>query len=344
MADVFSYEKLYQDLKEGKNVTPVSREEVLMMTLIDRLANVGADEETTEQLQLISERLSAISETRSLKKFIDSTANLGNVFGKSDVTSYIGIIDYDDTNNLTSANQMFYGARKLETIPLFDTSKVTSMSQMFRDCNVLSEIPLFDTSKVTSMDYMFGSCAALKTIPLFDTSKVTSMGQMFEWCTQLETIPLLDTSHIYGMYKMFYSCKSLKTIPELDIRTVSDSNSYTHQTFYNCQSLETCLLRNIKASIQVGSGTSYGHLLTVDSLIHLIYELRDTGKSKTLTIGSANLAKITDVYVKTIDITDEMRAEDDLIDEKLPFEVCESTDEGAHLITEYATLKNWQIA
>jgi len=103
-------------------------------------------------------------------------------------------------------------------------------------------------------------------------------------------------------------------------------------------------LRNIKTNLQVGSGTSYGHLLTVDSLIHLIKELRDTGFSKTLTIGSANLEKLANVYVRTIDITDEMRAEDDLIDEKLPFVVCESTDEGCMLIKDYVNFKNWKLA
>ena len=38
-----------------------------------------------------------------------------------------------------------------------------------------------------------------------------------------------------------------------------------------------------------------------------------------------------------------MRAEDDLIDEKLPFEVCESADEGGMLTTDYVGLKNWSI-
>jgi hypothetical protein len=50
------------------------------------------------------------------------------------------------------------------------------------------------------------------------------------------------------------------------------------------------------------------------------------------------------VYVKTVEITDEMRAEDDLIDKKHPFEVCESTDEGAMLIKTYASsVKGWTM-
>ena len=117
-----------------------------------------------------------------------------------------------------------------------------------------------------------------------------------------------------------------------------------YRIFEYCRKLTDVRLRNIKTNLQVGSGTSYGHLLTVDSLTHLIYELRETGSTKTLTVGSANLEKLADVYVKLVDITDEMRAEDDLIDEKLPFVVCESTDEGAILITDYVSSKNWKIS
>ena len=38
-----------------------------------------------------------------------------------------------------------------------------------------------------------------------------------------------------------------------------------------------------------------------------------------------------------------MRASDILVDRKLPFEVCNSTDSGAMTISEYLALKNWQI-
>jgi hypothetical protein len=139
---------------------------------------------------------------------------------------------------------------------------------------------------------------------------------------------------------MFSGCSKLSIVPQLDCRNVTDFDS----AFRSCNALTEIWIKNIKANLTVGSGKSYGHLLTVDSLTHLIYELRDIGSTKTLTIGSANLAKLTNVYVKLIEITDEMRTEDDLIDEKLPFVVCESTDEGATLITEYVSAKNWALA
>ena len=169
--------------------------------------------------------------------------------------------------------------------------------------------------RATNTCYMFDNCASLTTVPLFDTSKADSMSYMFNKCTSLTTVPQFDTSNVTIMSSMFW----------------------------NCSNLTECWLRNIKTSLQVGSGTSYGHLLTLESLIHLIQECRDTGSLKTLTVGSANLKKLANVYVRTIEITDEMRAEDEYIDEKLPFEICESTDEGAMLIVDYAVEKNWSI-
>jgi surface protein len=189
---------------------------------------------------------------------------------------------------------------------------------------------------------MFDRCTGLATVPLFDTSKVTSMNKMFYYCKSLTSVPLFDTSNVTSMESAFYECDALTTVPELDMRKVTGSNGF-YQTFYKCTSLTDIRIKNISHNLQVASGTSYGHLLTVDSLVHLIYELRQQSSSRTLTIGAANLEKLANVYVKLIDITDEMRAEDDLIDEKLPFEVCESTDEGAQLITTYVSAKNWAL-
>lgn len=39
-----------------------------------------------------------------------------------------------------------------------------------------------------------------------------------------------------------------------------------------------------------------------------------------------------------------MIADDDLIESKLPCEVCESTDESAMLLEDYIYLKNWKLA
>ena len=244
-----------------------------------------------------------------------------------------------DTSNVTNMTYMFFLCSKLTTVPLFDTSNVTDISYMFDDCSALTTVPLFDTRNVTNMRAMFADCSALTTVPLFDTRNVTNMASMFADCSALTTVPLFDTSNVTDISYMFDTCSKLTTVPLFDTRNVT-SMSYM---FYKCIGLTECYLRNIKTNLLVGSGTSYGHLLTLDSLIHLIKELRDTGSSKTLTVGSANLEKLANVYVRTIDITDEMRAEDDLIDEKLPFEVCGSTDEGAMLIVEYAAEKNWAV-
>ena len=234
-----------------------------------------------------------------------------------------------DTSKVTDMNSMFSNCTKLTTIPQMDTSKVTTMNSMFNNCNSLTTIPQMDTSKVTDMYSMFRGCNSLTTIPQMDTSKVTTMNYMFGNCTKLTTIPQMDTSKVTDMNSMFNNCNSLTTIPQMDTSKVTTMN----YMFNNCNSLTNLDLRNIKTSLQIGSGTSWGHLLTVDSLVNTIKELMTQTSYKTLTMGTANLEKIANLYCKIIDD----------IDPKKTMELCESTEEGAMTLTDYAQLKKWNI-
>ena len=245
--------------------------------------------------------------------------------------------------NARTVKFLFYGLN-YETIPdtvmdSLDLTGVKDMRDMFNGCSTLTTIPKIDTSNVTHTLRMFNNCSSLTTIPQLNMSKVVTCLQMFNACSSLTEIPPLDTRNATNMYKMFSGCRSLNTISKLDMRSVTEAGGIV----LGCASLENCSFVNIKTSLQLSSGTQYGHLLTVESLLFLIKELIATNSELELTIGVANLNKLSNVYVKLISVTDEMKAEDEFIHLKRPFEVCESTDEGAMLITDYVRLKKWTL-
>ena len=120
-----------------------------------------------------------------------------------------------------------------------------------------------------------------------DTSKVANMGYMFYYCSNLTTIPQLDTSNVTNMGYMLYKCSSLTTIPQLDTSNVTDMGSM----FSNCSSLTAIHMININANLNISSSTKF----TRESLVEIIGNLKaQTSGSKKLTMGSTNLAKLTD--------------------------------------------------
>lgn len=257
-----------------------------------------------------------------------------------------------DTSNVTGMDYMFKSCVDLITLDLsnFDTSNVTGMTQMFNSCSSLTTVNLssFSSQNLTTMYYMFGRCQKLQEIDLssFGTGKLTSFEGVFTQCNAMTRVNIgsLDTSNVKTFTSLFQACYELTDIIGV-INLLSATT--TSVMFDSCRKLVNVTLKNIKVNLQLGSGTSWGHLLSLDSLTNTINELWDmTGSTaKTLTIGSANLAKLANVYVKLVTITDEMRAEDEYIDNKKPCVVCESTDEGAMLILDYArNLKNWNIS
>ena len=234
-------------------------------------------------------------------------------------------------------------------ITRLDTSNATTMNSMFNGCNNLTSLNVsnFNTSSVTNMSYMFYGCNSLPSLDLsnFNTANVTSMASMFYGCSGLISLDLssFNTSNVTTMRDMFYNCPNLPIIQgTLDLYSATNVG----RMFNGTNALTGVTLKNIRISLQIGSGASYGHLWEISYLINAVKELWDLSEEtqQTLTIGSANLEKIANTYVKLITPTAEQIEADPYINNKLPCEVCESTDEGAMTLTAYAGLKNWVLA
>lgn len=191
-----------------------------------------------------------------------------------------------DFSKVTNMQYMFQYCEKLVSIPEFNTSKVTIMSSMFDGCKSLTTIPLLNTSSATIMRYMFHECSGLNAIPQLDTSKVTDMSNMFQYCYNLTTIPLLDTSKVTSMQYMFQSCYKLTTIPQLDTSNVTDM----YNMFSNCSKLQEIHMTGMKVNFDITSSTKF----TESALVEILNNLATVTSTKKLTMGSTNLAKLTD--------------------------------------------------
>lgn len=235
------------------------------------------------------------------------------------------------------------GENQIQSLIDAKNGNCTYLFTRLRVANVDLLIDGLDFSNTTDMSYMFSESASLTSVPLFDTRKVTTMANMFRNCYALVTVPAFNTSKVSTTANMFYGCTALKTVPALDMYNVTTTTGM----FTSCRAMTECWLKNIRRSLTVGASTTYGHLLTLESLLHLCKECHVTTTRYTLTIGTENLAKLEGVYVRMLqpnEITDEMRQEDAYIDEKYPFVQCDSTENGALRVADYMSFKNWSIA
>ena len=179
-------------------------------------------------------------------------------------------------------------------VSLFDTSKVTSMEQMFLNCSKLTSIDLsnFNTSNVTRMYGMFKECSSLTSLDVsnFDTSQVTSMAYMFYGCKSLTSLTFgsnFNTSSVTNMNQMFYNCPKLKNIVgTLNMQNVTSASNMIEY----CSALEEVHIHNLGVDLKL----SNSYKITHDCLVELINNLQTVTSTKTLTLGSTNLAKLTD--------------------------------------------------
>lgn len=317
-------------------------------------------------------------ESKDLSDLINynDTENITNFYGMFYYSTLknIPIMNMEDANNL---NYMFYDS-KIEEIDFnrLNFSKATNLGDMFNKCigNSLQTSLDIEVSDECKSAYQMFFRSDIKNLFKFKLTgkniyNFNSMLSTYNTGPYIEELEINtsvkdDNLNLSGMSNNKYLKKitiNLTNVDEHEYRSVNlntvfygsinlievnlNLNKYyiingsTSSAFNNCKSLEILNIKNIKSSLQIGSGTTYGHLLTLDSLLNTIQECINAGSALTLTIGTANIEKLANVYVR---LTNE--AEEDESNPKLPMEVCESTDEGAMTITEYMTLKNWSIA
>lgn len=256
-------------------------------------------------------------------------------YGTANVNIESGLKKYLDIRK--TCQQMFYNnpsITDLTFIKYSDTENVTSMKQICAYSSNLTSFPLVDMRNVTTLEEAFYACSSLTSISFSDLTKCTTIKAILRSCNKLISASFTDTSNVQNFYNALQGCPQLTTVSTLDLRNATTVN----YMFDNDSNIQNLTILNIKLNLQVGSGSSWGHLLTLESLIGLCQQCVNVGESRTLTIGSANITKLENIYVK---LTDE--AEEDETLPKIPMVQCESTDDGAMTISEYMTLKSWQI-
>ena len=164
-------------------------------------------------------------------------------------------------------------------------------SYVFQNCLSLTdvEVPIFS-------NYMFNNCKNLKSATSTQATETTG-NEVFYGCTALERAKIANGTKTIG-YCIFDGCKALKTVYLPSSITTATNSSLTstsssYYAFYNCTALEDVQLGqdwNMSLRLNVSNN------LTVDSMVAMFNSLKDlTGDTaKTLTLGSTNLAKLTD--------------------------------------------------
>lgn len=206
-------------------------------------------------------------------------------------------LKYTDTSKGIQFNSMFEST-PLESIPNIDVSNGVYFYKVFMNSSI-TKCNLNLSNKAKNLWMMFNGCSKLTEISLGDTSGVTSFYHTFSDCTALTYLPAMDTSSATDCDRMFYNCSKLVTIDGV-LDFSKNANTYISQLFYNCTALKNVNFAGvlpIKKNCTNAFATASA--LTVESLMSIINAMKNTSSSTTytVTIGSTNLAKLTEEQI-----------------------------------------------
>jgi surface protein len=293
----------------------------------DAIADAKVNVNVTTPLEVwtdIAEMKYAYSEVSSFPSSLSFAPRTGDQAYHMFSYSVINTAPDIDFSGATSLKEMFYYCSSLITVPNYDTSSVTNFNAVFYKCSKLKNAPSFDVSKGVNFDSMYNSCSKLANIQnafINIPENPCTTYRMFYQCTSLKygsdmlggiigqssdvrelfrncTALISATAATIGEWTlsesvnstacMFDNCVSLVQLPCIDMTYVTN----TSQMLFYCTSLQLLYkggLKNLKCDCDLSTCTA----LTHDSLVDL-FNVIATVSGKTLTLGSTNLAKLTD--------------------------------------------------
>lgn len=221
---------------------------------------------------------------------------------------------------MTSCYHMFSGCTSLTEIPTHvATSSCTDFTQMFYGCTQLRRVASMDVGKMISGASLFDGCTSLEESPALSAPDATAISQMFNGCIKLSLVRELSFPKGESWYAVFRKCHSLKTLPEIDFSTATSLSNcfqclYDHGSLVSLPAIDA---RSLTAATEVLSGQTklkdFGGFhgisisfslddcisLTHESLLNVIDGLATVTSERTLNLGAANLAKLTEEELRT---------------------------------------------
>jgi len=248
----------------------------------------------------------------TLKGYLDARGTAAGLFNGYNGTSVEGIIAYNDTENVTSTERMFYNCRNLISVGDLNLSNDTNATYMFNGCSSLVSVGIRDISNLQSLNNTFIDCSSLTTLPTWVATNLqilsyaffgcsslrqinitlpralTGISYAFYNCSLLESVPFAYTQNLTDFQGVFYGCAALKVIPAYDVRNVR----YFNTAFTGCTNLEEIHMTGMKVSFNISASTKF----TESALVEILNNLA-TVSSATLTMGATNLAKLTQAEI-----------------------------------------------
>lgn len=214
------------------------------------------------------------------------SAGSRNYYSDSCTVTKFKYFQFDSTSATTDFREAWAGGSSLTSFPALDLSSGTNFREAWKYCSNLREFPALDLSSGTDFEEAWYNCSKLTKFSLLNVSNGTNFRNAWFCCYELTEFPAVDFSKGTNFYQAWYSCSALTSLPALDLSSGTNFN----YAWGSCSALTT--LGGFGA-IKENFSLSDSPNLTLESLMNVINQAA-TVTGKTMTLGSTNLAKLSD--------------------------------------------------